>query len=85
MQSVLPSSPNRPLLSLIKIMYELSLANALRFLSVDMIRQANSGHPGAPLGMAEMATVLWNRHLKHNPRNPHFVNRDRFVLSKGHA
>ena len=66
-------------------MYELSLANALRFLSVDMIRQANSGHPGAPLGMADMATVLWNRHLKHNPRNPHFINRDRFILSNGHA
>lgn len=66
-------------------MYELSLANALRFLSVDMIRQANSGHPGAPLGMADMATVLWNKHLKHNPRNPHFINRDRFILSNGHA
>ena len=61
------------------------LANAIRFLSVDAVQQANSGHPGAPMGMAEMAEVLWTQFLKHNPANPKFYNRDRFVLSNGHA
>ncbi|EGY53720.1 transketolase [Neisseria shayeganii] len=60
-------------------------ANAIRFLSMDAVQQANSGHPGAPMGMAEMADVLWREFLKHNPANPRFVNRDRFVLSNGHA
>lgn len=60
-------------------------ANALRFLSMDMVQQANSGHPGAPMGMADMADVLWREFLRHNPANPHFANRDRFVLSNGHA
>ncbi len=59
--------------------------NTLRFLSVDMIQKANSGHPGLPLGAAPMAYVLWMRWLKHNPRNPHWINRDRFVLSAGHG
>lgn len=61
------------------------LANAIRFLSIDAIEQAKSGHPGAPMGMAEMATVLWREFLNHNPSNPKFYNRDRFVLSNGHA
>ena len=61
------------------------LANAIRFLSVDAVQQANSGHPGAPMGMAEMAEVLWTQFLNHNPANPKFYNRDRFVLSNGHA
>lgn len=61
------------------------LSNALRFLSVDAIQKAKSGHPGAPMGMAEMAEVLWRQFLRHNPENPHFYNRDRFVLSNGHA
>ena len=61
------------------------LANAIRFLSADSVQQANSGHPGAPMGMADMAEVLWNQFLRHNPANPNFVNRDRFVLSNGHA
>jgi transketolase len=61
------------------------LANALRFLAMDAVQQANSGHPGAPMGMAEMAVALWTRHLKHNPANPQWWNRDRFVLSNGHA
>lgn len=61
------------------------LANAIRFLAMDAIEQANSGHPGAPMGMAEMATVLWREFLQHNPNNPKFYNRDRFVLSNGHA
>ena len=61
------------------------LANAIRFLSADAVQKANSGHPGAPMGMADMAEVLWGQFLKHNPVNPNFYNRDRFVLSNGHA
>ena len=61
------------------------LANAIRFLSADAVQQANSGHPGAPMGMADMAEVLWRGFLKHNPANPKFYNRDRFILSNGHA
>ena len=60
-------------------------ANALRFLSMDTVQAANSGHPGAPMGMADMADVLWREFLRHNPKNPKFTNRDRFVLSNGHA
>ena len=59
--------------------------DTLRFLSVDMVQQANSGHPGLPLGAAPMAYALWTRHLKHHPANPHWVDRDRFVLSAGHG
>ena len=59
--------------------------NTLRFLSVDMVQKANSGHPGLPLGAAPMAYVLWTRWLKYNPRNPHWFDRDRFVLSAGHG
>ncbi len=61
------------------------LANAIRALSMDAIQQANSGHPGAPMGMADIAEVLWNDFLKHNPANPGWWDRDRFVLSNGHA
>jgi len=61
------------------------MANAIRALAMDAVQQANSGHPGAPLGMADMAVALWGHHLKHNPLNPHWLNRDRFVLSNGHA
>jgi len=61
------------------------MANTIRALAMDAVQQANSGHPGAPMGMAEMAVALWGRHLRHNPRNPHWVDRDRFVLSNGHA
>lgn len=61
------------------------MANAIRALAMDAVQQANSGHPGAPMGMAEMAVALWGRHLRHNPANPHWANRDRFVLSNGHA
>ena len=57
------------------------LANAIRFLSADAIQKANSGHPGAPMGMAEMAEVLWTKFLRHNPANPKFYNRDRFVAN----
>ena len=61
------------------------LANAIRALAMDAVQQANSGHPGMPMGMAEIADVLWNRHLRHNPANPGWANRDRFVLSNGHG
>jgi transketolase len=62
-----------------------SMANALRMLAVDAVQHANSGHPGMPMGMAEIAVALWGRHLKHNPRNPDWPDRDRFVLSNGHG
>jgi transketolase len=61
------------------------LANAIRALSMDAVQQANSGHPGMPMGMADLAEVLWNDFLRHNPTNPRWVNRDRFVLSNGHG
>lgn len=61
------------------------LANAIRVLSMDAVQKANSGHPGAPMGMADIAEVLWNDFLKHNPTNPNWVDRDRFVLSNGHG
>ncbi len=60
-------------------------ANAIRALSMDAVQQANSGHPGAPMGMADIAEVLWNDYLQHNPTNPNWINRDRFVLSNGHG
>ena len=59
--------------------------NVLRFLSADAVQKANSGHPGMPMGMAEIATALWSKHLRHNPKNPSWFNRDRFVLSNGHG
>ena len=61
------------------------LANAIRALSMDAVQKANSGHPGAPMGMADIAEVLWNDYLRHNPENPDWPNRDRFVLSNGHG
>ena len=66
-------------------MQQLDPINALRFLSIDAVQKANSGHPGMPMGMAEIATALWTKHLKHNPSNPTWFNRDRFVLSNGHG
>ena len=62
-----------------------NMANAIRALAMDAVQQANSGHPGAPMGMADMAVALWSKHLKHNPKDPHWVDRDRFVLSNGHG
>ncbi|NBR97783.1 MAG: transketolase, partial [Betaproteobacteria bacterium] len=62
-----------------------TLSNAIRVLAMDAVQQANSGHPGAPMGMADIAEVLWRRHLKHNPADPHWADRDRFVLSNGHG
>ena len=61
------------------------LANAIRALSMDAVQKANSGHPGAPMGMADIAEVLWRDYLKHNPKNPNWHDRDRFVLSNGHG
>jgi transketolase len=61
------------------------MANAIRMLAVDAVESAKSGHPGAPMGMADIAEVLWSRHLKHNPKDPHWADRDRFVLSNGHG
>lgn len=61
------------------------LANAIRALSMDAVQKANSGHPGAPMGMADIAEVLWNDHMKHNPTNPNWADRDRFILSNGHG
>ncbi|HIF9121121.1 TPA: transketolase [Photobacterium damselae] len=61
------------------------LANAIRALSMDGVQQANSGHPGAPMGMADIAEVLWRSHMNHNPKNPNWADRDRFVLSNGHG
>ena len=62
-----------------------NMANAIRALAMDAVQAANSGHPGAPMGMADMAVALWSKHLKHNPNNPHWLDRDRFVLSNGHG
>jgi transketolase len=61
------------------------MANAIRALAMDAVQAANSGHPGAPMGMADMAVALWGGHLSHNPTNPNWLNRDRFVLSNGHG
>ncbi len=61
------------------------IVNAVRFLSIDAVEKAKSGHPGAPMGMADIAYVLWKKFLKHNPNNPNWINRDRFVLSNGHG
>jgi transketolase len=61
------------------------ITGAIRALAMDAVQKANSGHPGAPMGMAEIAEVVWNRNLRHNPGNPHWANRDRFVLSNGHG
>ncbi|HEX9450458.1 MAG TPA: transketolase [Burkholderiales bacterium] len=63
----------------------IDLANAIRALAMDAVQKANSGHPGMPMGMAEIAEVLWNHHLRHNPANPKWADRDRFVLSNGHG
>src|SRR5512139_1896069 len=62
-----------------------NLTSAIRALAMDAVQKANSGHPGMPLGMAEIAEVLWNHHLRHNPADPAWPDRDRFVLSNGHG
>src|SRR5579862_1708019 len=65
--------------------YQKKYADAIRALSMDAVQKANSGHPGMPMGMADIATVLWQDFLKHNPSNPTWPNRDRFILSNGHG
>ena len=62
-----------------------NMANAVRFLAIDMVERANSGHPGAPMGMADIATVLWTKFLRFNQNNPKWYKRDRFVMSNAHA
>src|SRR5436305_10753400 len=61
------------------------MANAIRALAMDAVEAAKSGHPGMPMGMAEIGVALWSRHLRHNPKNPQWADRDRFVLSNGHG
>ena len=61
------------------------MANAVRALSIDAVQKAKSGHPGMPMGMADIAVALWTRHLRHNPADPHWIGRDRFILSNGHG
>src|ERR1700759_3358552 len=61
------------------------MADAIRALAMDAVQKANSGHPGMPMGMADIAVALWARHLRHNPADPHWANRDRFLLSNGHG
>ncbi|MDT8273665.1 MAG: transketolase, partial [Desulfomonilia bacterium] len=68
-----------------QVLFEDRCINTIRFLAVDAIQKANSGHPGLPMGSASMAYVLWSKHLRHNPRNPKWMNRDRFILSAGHG
>jgi transketolase len=82
MNAALPRSADRPDQPLAD---RAELANAIRALVMDAVQQANSGHPGMPMGMAEIAEVLWNHHLRHNPANPAWPDRDRFVLSNGHG
>ncbi len=72
-----PASPQESL--------QRDMANALRALAMDAVQAANSGHPGMPMGMAEIALALWSRHLRHNPADPHWADRDRFMLSNGHG
>ena len=64
---------------------DVELANAIRALAMDAVEKAKSGHPGMPMGMADIAVALWHRHLAHNPAAPHWPDRDRFVLSNGHG
>ena len=73
----MPNPPN-PIL-------QIRMANAIRHLAMDAVQKANSGHPGMPMGMADIAVALWDQHLKHNPSDPQWLNRDRFVLSNGHG
>src|SRR4051812_3109646 len=78
MTSISNAAATRPLSDALR-------ANAIRALAMDAVEAAKSGHPGMPMGMAEIAVALWGRHLRHSPRNPHWPNRDRFVVSNGHG
>ena len=81
----LRSTSRLPALAMTDAVPDSLLANAIRALAMDAVEAAKSGHPGMPMGMAEIAVALWNRHLVHNPANPHWANRDRFVISNGHG
>jgi transketolase len=81
---MLPNCPTPDRLIIVPLASS-DLTNVIRALAMDAVQQANSGHPGMPMGMAEIAEVLWRRHLRHNPGNPHWPDRDRFVLSNGHG
>ena len=74
-----------PVLEVLKPVTHQHLSNAIRALAMDAVQKANSGHPGMPMGMADIAEVLWRHHLRHNPANPAWSDRDRFVLSNGHG
>ena len=76
---------NSPASTTLQTVNRQDLSNAIRALAMDAVQKANSGHPGMPMGMAEIAEVLWRQHLSHNPANPHWADRDRFVLSNGHG
>src|ERR1700689_1262905 len=79
-------APNRPVYGYAPPMpTRRELANVLRVLAIDAVQQANSGHPGMPMGMADIAEVLWHDFLRHNPHHPQWMNRDRFILSNGHG
>ncbi|RBM52301.1 transketolase [Vibrio tarriae] len=82
---MLSATSSTPLIEMSNTMNRKQLANAIRALSMDGVQKANSGHPGAPMGMADIAEVLWRSHLNHNPQNPNWADRDRFVLSNGHG
>src|SRR5664279_5401452 len=84
-RSALESSPLMTVSATGERISDQLLANAIRALAMDAVEAAKSGHPGMPMGMAEIAVALWNRHLRHNPANPHWPDRDRFVLSNGHG
>ncbi len=79
------ATPTSPTTSVLVTPNTANMANAIRALAMDAVQAANSGHPGAPMGMADMAVALWGQHLSHNPTNPLWLNRDRFVLSNGHG
>jgi len=81
----MPFGHSKPTTTIITMTDRKKLANAIRFLAMDAVQLANSGHPGAPMGMADIAEVLFNDFLQHNPQNPHWFNRDRFVMSNGHG
>ena len=82
-RGALPALPRSSVSTELPMPSRKELANAIRALAMDAVQAANSGHPGMPMGMADIAEVLWNDYLQHNPNNPSWFNRDRFVLSNG--
>ena len=84
-ERVSPETQREPPIVATAVCDSAMLANSVRALAMDAVQAANSGHPGMPMGMAEIAVALWTRHLRHNPADPHWADRDRFVLSNGHG